>query len=142
SLSTFYAGGTITMTKDDSQTFSISSIDVAQWGAFSVGYSGNYAAFFTGYDALNNVIASQICTGPDIAGGQPVLSTCNLTGFNNIASLVFTEGTYESGEAAQFTNIVVNDTTPEPGTPLLIGSGLLGMMVLARKRWMGSLIRA
>src|SRR6185312_12639902 len=31
SLSTFYAGGIITMMSDDSQTFSVSSIDVAQW---------------------------------------------------------------------------------------------------------------
>jgi hypothetical protein len=135
SLSTFFAGGVITMTKDDNQAFNVLSIDVAQWGAFPENFSGTYAAFFSGYDAGNNLIASQVCTGPDVANGQPVLSTCNLSGFLNISSLVFTEGTYESGEAAQFTNIVVTSATPEPGTPFLIGSGLLGVMALIRKRF-------
>jgi len=135
SLSTFYAGGIITMMSDDSQTFSVSSIDVAQWGGFVAGPLGSYAGFFRGYDAAHTLLVSQTCTGPDVSG-QPVLSTCNLSGFDNIFSLEFTEGTYESGEAAQFTNIVVNENaaTPEPGTPLLIGSGLLGMMGLIRKR--------
>jgi len=131
SLSTFFAGGIITMTKDDSQTFNISSIDVAQWGA---GAAGSYAGFFKGYDSGHNLIAAQTCAGADVAG-QPVLSTCNLSGFSNIFSLEFEEGTYQSGEAAQFTNIVVNENaTPEPGTPFLIGSGFLAMMVLIQKR--------
>lgn len=136
-LSTLFAGGTITVTKDDSQAFNVLSIDVAQWGAFPEGFTGTYAAFFSGYDAGNSLIASQVCTGLDVAAGQPVLSTCNLSGFTNISSLVFTEGTYDSGEAAQFTNIVVTNAMPEPGTPFLIGSGLLGVMALVRRRSAG-----
>lgn len=134
-LSTFFGGGMITMTKDDGQAFNVLSIDVAQWGAFPEEFTGTYAAVFEGYDAGHNLIASQVCTGPDIAAGQPVLGTCNLSGFSNISSLVFTEGTYDSGGAAQFTNIVVTNATPEPGTTFLIGSGLLGMMTVVRKRW-------
>lgn len=133
SLSEYYAGGTITMTQDNSQAFSISSIDVAQWGAYGSGFSGTYSATFEGFDSGDNLIATQVCSGADV-DGQPVLAACNFSNFNDVSSMTVIEGTYAGGQAFQFTNVAIGGSaTPEPGSLLLLCAGLSGIAIVRRR---------
>lgn len=136
SLFAFYAGDSVSVTEGGT-AFSVNSIDLAPVLA---GGQGTFDVTFIG-TLFGSGTVSQTCTVTD--GTPTALQTCDLSGFNNLVSLQFAQGTnggfYESQISAyQFDNIVLNGSSgpsvPEPGTLGLLGLGLAGAAFARRKR--------
>jgi hypothetical protein len=140
SLTDAFTGSVITMTPDNGQPFSISSIDVAQFSTYApnAAPSSTYTAVFYGYDQQDNVVASQSCSGNVLAGAQPVLTTCDFSGFSDVYSMSVTQGSRDTGQAIQFTNIVTGSAdqagAPEPSSLLLALAGIPVAALLRRRR--------
>ncbi len=127
SLLEFYAGSTTVLAPVSNAAFALLSIDLAQYkvsqstGTFSVQFDGRHP---------DNSTVSQIFT-VDRFAGTPVLETFTFSGFTNLTSVSFTQGSGSNGTAYQFNNLVIDPgtTVPEPGTLLLIAVNLAGLII-------------
>ena len=135
SLFEFFAGSTTTLS-DGGTKFSLNSIDLAPVVA---GGSGTFTVTFTGTFADSSTVTETFTVND---GTPPALQTFDLSGFDNVVSVKFTQGT-NSGffatqdTAYQFDNVVVSSSavsTPEPGSLPFVSLGLLGLAAFPVKR--------
>jgi len=135
SLFEFYAGSETLITYNGSQPFTLDSVDFAPLlsggsGPFSIIVAGDFG------DGSSITQTVWVNTSPN------KLQTFKFTGFINVLAVNFLQGTtagYFTGQetAYQFNNIVVTSTTsaiPEPRTLLMLGSGVLGLAGVARRK--------
>jgi hypothetical protein len=92
--------------------------------------------------------SGQILLTGQISGGGTVTtiltvgtpwSSFNLSGFDNLASLTFqdtTSGGFLVAPGMGIENINLGPSTPEPGTLVMFGSGILGLAGLLRRKLM------
>lgn len=118
---------TIVMTPVGGGTFGVSALDAA---VYWIGASG-----------------SILLTG-QISGGGTVTQTLNvgtpwasfsLVGFNNLTSLTFqdtTSGGFLVAPGMGIDNINLGTATPEPGTIIMLGSGVIGLAGMLRRKLM------
>jgi len=137
SLFDFYAGNGDSITAAGSAPFTINSIDLAPLIA---GGTGTFNVTFTGSFADSSTI-SQTFTVND---APDALQAFDFTGFTNVVDVTFTQGTNIGFYAAQSTAYQFDDIdltvagtaspTPEPGSFLLLGTGLVGLVSAARRK--------
>ena len=135
SLFEFYAGSETLITYNGSQPFTLDSVDFAP---LLSGGSGPFTFLVTGVYPDQSFI-TQMVTVNNFPFG---LQTVTFSGFTNVTAVNFLQGTnagYFQGQetAYQFNNIVVTSTTsaiPEPRTLLMLGSGVLGLAGVARRK--------
>jgi hypothetical protein len=129
--------------EQDDFLFNLYSIDLAAEYAQSYLLTGSLAPFtvtFYGFNSQGINTSSLIqtftvpvasSTGNDI---PPELHTYTFNdNFRNLSQVAWFQG---NGSVAshQFTNVNVETVTPEPGTYLLVGSGLVGIMLVTVRR--------
>ncbi len=135
SLFEFYAYSTTTLSHGGSE-FSLDSIDLAPLIA---GGSGTFTVTFTGTFADLSTVSQTVTVGD---GTPPELQTFDLTGFDNVESVTFTQGTnsgfFETQDTGyQFDNLVVSAgavSTPEPSSVPFVSISLLGLIAVSIKR--------
>ena len=135
SLFEFYAGSETLITYNGSQPFTLDSIDFAP---LLSGGSGPFTFLVTGVYPDQSFITQMVTVNNSPFG----LQTVTFSGFTNVTAVNFLQGTnagYFQGQetAYQFNNIVVTSTTsaiPEPRTLLMLGSGVLGLAGVARRK--------
>ncbi len=124
SISDYDNSGLITMSEVNGLTFSVSSLDITQWGGYAAGsiLPNTVTVTFNGYDSGDHLIGSSSCQFSPTTGAAPLLSPCNL-GLNDIAYLQVEQGGYNAGTAFQFTHVdAYLSSAPEPATwSLLLG---------------------
>lgn len=138
----------IDMQTSNGQLFNLFSIAVAHLYDRSSLLSGDLAPislFFYGFNAArqNSVVASFNIPAPADVNGSQSPALVNLLfpptwrGLSSVAwfqaSGPFNAQTAGSNVAHQFTNIVA-EVVPEPSTYLLMTTGLLGLVLIARRR--------
>ncbi len=138
SLFDFFAGNGDQLTAAGDAPFTLNSIDLAP---LIVGGTGTFNVTFIGTFADSATI-SQTFTVND---SPDALQTFDFSGFNNVVSVSFTQGSNSGFFAAQntayqFDNIDVTPAgsgpapTPEPSSLILLGSGLVGLVETARRK--------
>jgi hypothetical protein len=143
SLFAYQFGERLDMLRDqDSYLFNLYSIDLAHQYAQSYLLSGSLSpisiTFFGFYLGSTTSGVSQTFTIPvpsAVTGDvTPELTTYTFnSGFRNLTEVAWFQG---NGSAAshQFTNVNVETVTPEPGTYVLFGSGLVGIVLVTVRR--------
>ena len=104
-----YGGGTIVMTQENGQPFSVLSLDI--------GASNVRTVQFTGMRADLSSVTQNVTT----LGNDYQLSTEVLNGFDNLLSLTW------NNHSNSVDNIVVDTGVPEPSAFALLAVGLLGI---------------
>jgi hypothetical protein len=132
SLFEYYAYSTTTLTEGGS-AFNLNSMDLAP---LLTGGSGTFNVTFTGTHPDNSTV-SQTFTVNDST--PPSLQTFNFSNFTDLESVSFTQGTnggfFQTQETGyQFDNVVVTGDVPEPGTLVMLGSGVMGLAGVLRRR--------
>jgi hypothetical protein len=129
SLFEFFAGSTTKLMAASNAPFTLNSIDLAQYNTPQA--PGTFTVLFTGTRADSSTV-SQTFTVNRVAGA-PVLQTFNFSGFSDVVSVAFTQGTTGSsltGAGYQFDNVVINASrVPEPDTMFLSAFALAGLLV-------------
>lgn len=144
SLFAYQFGERLDMFRDqDNYLFNLYSIDLAAEYAQSYLLSGSLSPFsvtFYGFNSagVNTAALTQTFTVPvaSALGNDipPELNTYTFnSNFRNLSEVAWFQG---NGSAAshQFTNVRVETITPEPGTYLLFGTGLVGVMLVTARR--------
>jgi hypothetical protein len=131
SLLEFYADSITTMTKENGQTFNLSSIDLAPYDTIQ---RGTISVTFYG-TKFDNSTVDQTFYFNNTTGSSPELKTFVFAGFTNLMSLSFTQGNSPAlSQAYQFNNINVTESpVPIPPAILLLGSGVFGLGVFKRR---------
>lgn len=140
SLFDFYAGNGDQLTAAGNAPYTLNSIGLAP---LIVGGSGTFDVTFTGTFADSTTI-NQTFTVND---SPDALQTFDFSGFNNVVSVSFTQGSNSGFFAAQntayqFDNIDVTPAgsgsgpsdTPEPSSFLLLGTGVLALLGKMRRK--------
>jgi hypothetical protein len=140
SLWEFNQGAQTTITFNSTQLFTLDSIDFAP---LIHGGSGSFTVVVTGVIPDSNPVIQMVT----ITNNSPLrLQTVTFPDFTNVSAVNFSQGTSPSGPPYtvqglmyQFNNIVVNSTSspppiPEPGTLLMLGSGVFGLAGVLRKK--------
>jgi len=99
----YSAGSTTTITRVDGGTFGLNAIDLAQWGA-GLAFAPTFTVTFVGVRADTTTV-EQTFTVTNFAGA-PQLQTFTFSNFSGLVSVRMIQGTYGSGTAFQFTNLV------------------------------------
>lgn len=133
SLSNYYAANTVTFAATDSSPFSLYSIDLAQWGAGQGTAETTFDIDFVGALHGGGTVTDTFSV---FLSADPNLQTFSFSsGFTNLDSVSFVQGTFHEGTGIQFNNIVTNiDGTPEPSTFALLLGGALFALPRLRKR--------
>jgi hypothetical protein len=114
-------GNTISLVKDDSNSFDLESIDLAR---FSDAYSGSTTVAIIGYNAGGTQVASQSFTLP--GAGDESLQTYTL---DSTFSGIYKASWLQTPDYFQFDNVIV----PEPTSIAMIGL-VSGGAVFIRRR--------
>lgn len=136
SLFQFYADATTTLTDAGNAAFTLNSIDLAPLIA---GSTGTFDVTFTGTFADSSTVSQMVSVNNALG-----LQTFDLSGFTNIVSVSFEQGTNigffaQQDTAFQFDNLVINSsptTVPEPRSlPFLAitGFALIGFAVYQKR---------
>jgi len=118
------SNGLITLSRADGGAFTLTSINLSTL----IPGGTSPAVVFTGVLAGGGTVTQTFT--PTVFGFQTFVFNSS---FINLLSVSWHQGTEES-RAHQFDNIVVNSSTPEPATMVLLGSGLLGVGAQLRRR--------
>jgi PEP-CTERM motif len=99
-------------------------------------YFGAFTATLTAFDSVGNVIGSTVMAGNSTSAGD---GSAIFIGFNsgapNVAFLNFNVVDAFGGDSLAIDTLTIyTPTVPEPGTMLLLGSGLLGAIGYGRRR--------
>ena len=114
----------------------LDNIDIEEWLSFEK-LAG--IAFFTGIEISSGfqdgftIYGSNTADGMDAILAQGTMTQAPQTIFFNASGFDFIRVTPTSGDAYRISTLFAAPV-PEPGTLLLIGSGLVGMGITARKR--------
>lgn len=140
-------GERMDMYREDGYLFNLTSIDLAHMFARSYLLSGTLAPLsitFFGFDAtgVNTPALQQTFSVPvpSVVGGDitPELNTyafnSNFQSLSQVAWFQRSGNSTGSAISHQFTNIQGIALVPEPGTYLLVGSGLFAIVLIGRRR--------
>lgn len=133
SLFELFAGSTTVLTDAGGAPFDLDAIDLTQYFADS---PSTFNVTFTGTLADSSTVSQTFTV--DGSSSTPVLQTVDFTGFDNVVSVSFTQGTADIGTAYQFDNVVVDQAAgaPEPGTFGLMGLCLaVAVLAIQRQRY-------
>lgn len=142
SLFAYQFGERMDVFREDNLLFNLYSIDLAHQYAQSYLLSGSLSpisiTFFGFYAGATSSSISQTFTIPVAASNgtdiPPELNTYTFnSGFRNLAEVAWLQGN-GSATSHQFTNVRLETVTPEPGTYVLFGTGLVGVMLVTVRR--------
>jgi hypothetical protein len=99
-------------------------------------FFGPFTATLTAFDTLGNVIGSTVMAGnsTSAADGSAIFISFN-SGLPNVSFLNFNVVDQFGGDSLAIDTLTIYPSTvPEPGSLLLLGSGLLGAVAYGRRR--------
>jgi hypothetical protein len=114
--------------------FALRSMDLAPFlGELGVPTSVLFTGFLVGGGVMTRAVEVPADVPRGEFGGPATLTPFAFSGFDNLASLRLTVTSSEFEPYVQFDNVALN-VVPEPATVALVGSGLVGLGLLARRR--------
>ncbi len=125
-----YAGNYMA-TAGDKAYISVRRTDGSDFSGIEFTVGTGYSTVFGFWQTLNNSIVTG--TGNFTAGIGAVLGLTDLAGFDEVRYFTFSTAGKSAGFSSPEMDSVRVGDVPEPGSILLIGAGLLGLVGLRRK---------
>ena len=138
SLLEYAALATTTMTKDGGGTFTLTGIDLTEWGAGMFGGTGQFGVTIVGTKSDSTTVSQTFQVLRN--AGSPQLQSFFLTDFDGLTQVTMQQGIFASGTAFQFNNLIVDEaaSVPDGGSTLSLlsvaGLSLAALQRLARRQ--------
>jgi hypothetical protein len=139
SLMEYTASHTTTIARSGGAAFDLAGIDLANYGTGAFA-NATFAVTFTGTRSDASVV-TQTFNVDNIGAGEPLaLQSFTFSGFTDLVKVQVTQGTYATGTAFQFNNLVVDQqvtAVPELASVWALASGAIVVAAGWRKRRRG-----